>query len=241
MPCFFPAMCIYRWTQIFQGRLCYSWKYLLVKSEGFPPRILDHEINYVLPGRKKKETKTHPTTPNKGLGKWISLWMFFSVEVVFLPFHSEKGAWPSWGAGILSFTETVVGFANPADEVQRYFSWEDQRSQHRAGEHTMISCTQPSAGSAGQVLLDSVCRALSVYATAFEGFAQMVGRGLVRRCLICSTSELWWHRRRWDVTPSEQLNKAVRNVWWANDPAAQLYFEVSSCCRFPVVTSSCRR
>lgn len=60
MPCFFPAMCVYKWTQIFQGRLCYPWKYLLVKPEGFPPRILDHEINYVLPVRKKKKPKHTP-------------------------------------------------------------------------------------------------------------------------------------------------------------------------------------
>lgn len=51
----FPG--VYKWTQIFQGGLCYLWKQL-VNSGGSSPGTQHHKRNHILPGVKNQPTHT---------------------------------------------------------------------------------------------------------------------------------------------------------------------------------------
>lgn len=161
MPCFFQAVCVHRWTQIFQGRLCYPWKHL-VNSEGFSPRILEREINHVLPGEKKQTKKHTHTHWKKGSGKRISLQTYFSLEVggffVFLLFtvgrmYCPPGAQVSW---VLQKQSSVLWMQRTKSSATSH-----GRTSvcNTAWDQTVISCTQIFAGFNRQIILDGIWQA----------------------------------------------------------------------------------
>lgn len=94
--CFFQALCIYRWMQVLQGRLCCSLKHL-VNAGGFSHRTENYEINHVLSVEKTKPTNQNPHTPRKGV--WANefhcrhflLWRLFFCCVLF-GFYCPPGA-----------------------------------------------------------------------------------------------------------------------------------------------------
>lgn len=83
----FPST--YKWTQTFQGRLCYLWKQL-VNSEGFSPGIQHRKINH------RGKNPTH--TEKRGLGRWIHcshsvVWGWFLGLFTVGRRHCPPGAW----------------------------------------------------------------------------------------------------------------------------------------------------
>lgn len=121
--CFFQALCIYRWMQVLQGRLCCSLKHL-VNAGGFSHRIENYEINHVLSVEKTKPTNQNPHTPRKGV--WANefhcrhflVWRLFFCCVLF-GFYFSFSQWEQrialLGPVYPEFYRTVVCFANPAD------------------------------------------------------------------------------------------------------------------------------
>lgn len=146
------------WTWIFQDRLCYPWEHLqkIQMQKALPPEYYPSDINHVFLGWVGK---TQPTRQKRGLGKWISLQTFLSLEVVFLAFHSGEDALPSWGPGILSFTERAVCFANPADQVQHCSPWEDRLLHHRAWDQTVVAILHTISAGFNRQLLGGIWQA----------------------------------------------------------------------------------
>lgn len=157
-----------------------------------------------------------------GLGSW--------------PFHSGEEALPSWGLGTLNVAAAVA-------QVQRWcHSNTTASAQSRTsgtGAWGTNSCRVPR-----QLLLGAICQAYLPWLCKHTGVSTKTGQGFPQKqdrasqsCLTCSSpgeiaaEGMWLH-------PSS-LKQGILNVWWASCPAAPLYLEVCSCCRFPVIIFPC--
>lgn len=150
------------------------------------------------------------------LGKWISLQVFFSLEVDFFASSQWEGDVALGGTGILSFSDSHL-FCEPADQVQCYFSCENQYWQYRAWDQTGLSCTPIFAGFDEQiVLLDGIWQAfftsMSKHSTRANG-----RKGRVSWCLFFFFFLQRQELQRQECDPILQAaSKVIVNAWCAS-------------------------
>lgn len=175
----FPS--VSKWTQIFQGRLCYLRKQL-VNSEGFSPGIQHRKINHTLPRVKNQPNPLHPRTLKKGGWEMNSLQTFCSLGLVSWPFHSEEEALPSWGLGTLGVAAplasgTIPALASPAAPVASA-----QSGTSGTAAWGTNTCRFPR-----QLLLGANCQACLPWLCKHpQGLPLKQGRA-AQSCLTCSS------------------------------------------------------